>query len=109
MNMCSWGLRCASDSELAAVVVEHSVAVRVTSPEDLQLVSTRRVLHRLLRICKTCGVVVDVWVSIPCAVGAPFRLHNEKLCAETGDLAMTYNLVVATVGWQIQLGLEQWQ
>ena len=34
-------LRCASDSELAAVVVEHSVAIRVTSFEDLQLVSTR--------------------------------------------------------------------
>ena len=53
MNMCSWGLRCASDFELAAVVVEHSVVIRViSSSEDLQLVSTRRVLHRLLRICK---------------------------------------------------------
>ena len=98
MNMCSWGLRCASDSELAAAVVEHSVAVRVTSPEDLQLVSTRRVLHRLLRICKTCDVVVDIWVSIPCTAGVHFRLNNEKLCAETGDLAMTYKLVVAAVG-----------
>ena len=98
MNMCSWGLRCASDSELAAAVVEHSLAFRVTSPEDLQLVSTRRVLHRLLRICKTCDVVVDIWVSIPRTGGARFRLDNEKLCAETGDLAMTCKLVVATVG-----------
>ena len=98
MNMCSGGLRCTSDSELAAAVVEHSVAFRVASPEDLQLVSTRRVLHRLLRICKTCDVVVDIWVSIPRTVGARFRLDNEKLCAETGDLAMTYKLVVATVG-----------
>ena len=30
-------LRCASVSELAAAVVEHSVAIRVTSFEDLQL------------------------------------------------------------------------
>ena len=59
MNMCSWGLRCASDSELAAAVVEHSVAFR-----DFQLVSTRRVLHRLVRICKTYDVVVVIWVSI---------------------------------------------
>ena len=34
-------LCCASDSELAAAVVEHSVAIRVTSFEDLQLTSTR--------------------------------------------------------------------
>ena len=34
------GLCCASDSELAAavVVVEHSLIIRVTSSEDLQLV-----------------------------------------------------------------------
>ena len=57
-------LCCASDSELAAAVVEHSVAVRVTSSEDLQLASTRRTLHRLLRICKAYDVVVDIWVSI---------------------------------------------
>ena len=98
MNMCSWRLRCALDSELAAAVVEHSVAIRVTSPEDLQLVSTRRVLHRLLRICKAYDVVVDNWVSIPFTVGAPFRLNNEKLGAKTGDLAMTYKLAVAAVG-----------
>ena len=57
-------LCCASDSELAAAVVEHCVAIRVTSSEDLQLVSTRRVLHRLLRICKAKDVVVFIWVSI---------------------------------------------
>ena len=91
-------LRCASDSELAAAVVEHSVAIRVTSFEDLQLVSTRRALRHLLRICKAYDVVVDIWVSIPCTAGTPFRRINEKLGAETGDLAMTYKLVVAAVG-----------
>ena len=44
---------------------EHSVAIRVTSSEDLQLTSTRRALHRLLMICKAYDVVVDIWVSIP--------------------------------------------
>ena len=58
-------LCCTSDSELAAGVVEHSVAIRVTSFEDLQLTSMRPALHRLLRICKACNVVVDIWVSIP--------------------------------------------
>ena len=43
-------LCCASDSELAAAVVVHSVAIRVTSSEDLQRASTRCALHRLLRI-----------------------------------------------------------
>ena len=55
-------LCCASNSELAAVVVEHSLAIRVTSFEDLQLVSTRCALHRLLRICRVYGVVADIWV-----------------------------------------------
>ena len=91
-------LSCASDSELAAAVVEHSVAIRVTSSEDIQLMSTRRALHRLLRICKAYDVVVDIWVSIPRTAGTPFRRINEKLGAETGDLAMTYMLVVAAVG-----------
>ena len=76
MNMCSWGLRCASDSELAAAKVKQSVAIRVTSPGYLQLVSTRRPLHRLLRICKAYDVVADIWVSI-----------------ETGDLATTCKFV----------------
>ena len=91
-------LCCASDSELAAAVVEHSVAIRVTSFDDLQLVSTRRALHHLLRVCKAYDVVVDIWVSIPCTAGTSFRRINEKRGAETGDLAMTYKLVVAAVG-----------
>ena len=75
------GLRCASDSELAAAKVKHSVAIRVTSPGYLQLVSTRRPLHRLLRIRKAYDVVADIWVSI-----------------ETGDLAMTYKFVDSEEG-----------
>ena len=70
-------LCCASDSELAAAVVEHSVAIRVTSSEDLQLANTRCALHRVLRICKAYDVVVDIWVSIPCTAGTPFRRINE--------------------------------
>ena len=54
----------ASDSEVAAVVVEHSVVIRVTSFEDLQLTSTQPALYCLLMICKTYDVVVDIWVSI---------------------------------------------
>ena len=96
-------LCCASDSELAAAVVEHSVVIRVTSSEDLQLASTRRALHRLLRICsKTYDVVEDIWVSIPCTAGTPFRRINEKRGAETSDLAMTCKLVVAAVGLRRQ-------
>ena len=56
---------CASGSELAAAVVEHSVVIRVTSSENLQLTSTRPALHRLLMIYKAYHVVVDMWVSIP--------------------------------------------
>ena len=109
-------LCCASDSELAAAVVEHSVAIRVTSFEDLQLASTRCALHRLLRTYKAYDVVVDISVSIPCTAGTPFRRINEKRDAETGNLAMTYKLVVAAVWfvstrcanwWRIQLGVEQ--
>ena len=45
--------------------VKHSVAIRVISSlEDLQFVSTRCVLYRLLRICKAYDVVVYIWVSI---------------------------------------------
>ena len=87
----------ASDSELIAVVVEHSVVIRVTSFEDFQLTSMRPVLHRLLMICKACDVVANIWVPIPCTAGTPFRRINEKLGAEAGDLAMTYKLVVAAV------------
>ena len=80
-------LCCASDSELAAAVVEHSVAIRVTSSEDLQLASSRCALHRLLRICKAYDVVVDIWVSIPCTADTRFRWIDE-----------TYKLVVAAIG-----------
>ena len=69
------------------LVVEHSVAIRVTSSEDLQLASTRCALHRLLRICKAHDVVVDIWVSIPCTVGTRFGWIND-----------TYKLVVAAIG-----------
>ena len=115
-------LCCASDSELAAVVVEHSVVIRVTSFEDLQLTSMRPALHRLLMICKAYDVVVDIWFSIPCTAGTPFRRINEKRGSETGDLAMTYKLVVAAVGlcrhavgigggfsWEWSNGTELWK
>ena len=93
------GLCCASDSELAAAKVKHSVAIRVnSSSEDLQLVSTRRVLQRLLRICKAYDVIVDLCFSILCNAGMPFKWINEKLGAETGDLALTWKLVDAAVG-----------
>ena len=78
---------CASDSELAAVVVEHSVAIRVASSEDLQLTNTRCALHRLLRICFAYDVVVDIWVWIPCTVGTRFGWIND-----------TYKLVGAAIG-----------
>ena len=79
-------------------MVKHSVAIRVTSPEYLQFVSTRRVLHRLLRICKAYDVVVDMWVPTSWIAGTPFRRIDEKLGSETGGLAMTCKLVIATVG-----------
>ena len=41
---------------------------------------------------------MNIWGSIPCTAGTPVRRINEKLGAETGDLAMTYKLVVAGVG-----------
>ena len=46
------------------MVVEHSVVIRVTSFEDIQLTNTRLALHRLLMNCKAYDVVVDIWVSI---------------------------------------------
>ena len=64
---------------------------------------------------------LDIWVSIPCTAGTPFRCINEKLGAEIGDLALTYKLVVAAVGlrrravrigdgfsWQWSSGTELW-
>ena len=115
----------ASDSEVAAVVVEHSVVIRVTSFEDVQLTSRRPALHRLLMICKAYEVyevVANIWVSIPCTAGAPFMRINEKLGAETGDHAMTYKLEVAAVdlcrhdvvigdgfSWKWSIGNELWK
>ena len=58
-------LCCASDSELAALVVEHSVVIRVISSEDIQLTSTRPAVYRLLMNCKAYDVVMDIWVSMP--------------------------------------------
>ena len=85
------GLCCVSDVELAAVVLiavvfEHSVVRVISSSEDLQFVSTRRVLHCLLKICNLCYVVVDIWFLFRAQPGAHFRLKIEKLCAVTGDL-----------------------
>ena len=78
--------------------VKHSVAIRViSSSEDLQFVSTRRVLHCPLKICNLCHVVVDIWVSIPCTACAHFRLKIEKLCAEIGDFVLTYKFREAAV------------
>ena len=119
MDISSLELCCASDSELAAAVVEHSVVIRVTYSEDLQLASTRRVLHRLLRICKAYDVVVEhlgfdpmhSWHALSSRI-------NEKLGAVTGDLVMTYKLMDADCWfvpqrcanwWRIQLGVEQRQ
>ena len=48
------------------MVVKHSVVIRVTSSEDLQLTSTRPALYRLLMNCKAYDVVVDIWVFDPC-------------------------------------------
>ena len=63
--------------ELAAVKVKHSVAIRViSSSEDFQFVSTRRVLHCLLKICNLCYVVVEIWVSIPCTAWCAFQAEN---------------------------------
>ena len=54
----------ASESEVAAMVVEHSVVIRVTSVEDVhltvQLTSRRPELHRLLLICKTYEEVANL-------------------------------------------------
>ena len=83
------------------MVVEHSVVIRVTSFEDVQLTCRRCALHRLLMICKAYeayGVVANIWVSIPCIAGTPFRCINEKLGAETGDLSLTFKLEVTAVG-----------
>ena len=46
--------RCASDSELAAKEVKRSVVIRVTSCEELQLVSMWCMLRHTLRSCNQC-------------------------------------------------------
>ena len=72
MDISSLELCCASDSELAAAVVEHSVVIRVISSEDIQLASARRAAPSA-EDCKDYDVVVDIWVSIPCTAGTPFQ------------------------------------
>ena len=107
------------------MVVEHSVVIRVTSFEDGQPTSRRLALHRLLMICKAFEayeVVANIWVWIPCIAGMPFRRINEKIGAETGDLAMTCKLEVVAVGlcrhdvgigdgfsWKWSIGNELWK
>ena len=67
-------------------------------------------------------VVANTWVSIPCTIGRASRRINEKLGAETGNLAMTYKLEVAAVGlcrhdvrigdgfsWKWSIGNELWK
>ena len=52
-------------------------------------------------ICKAYEayeVVANIWVSIPCSFGRVFRRIDEKLGADTSNLAMTYKLEVAAVG-----------
>ena len=60
--------RCASDSELAAKEVMRSVVIRVTSCEDLQLVSMWCASRHSLRSCNAYDVVVNIWVLVPCEV-----------------------------------------
>ena len=117
-----WSCAVPRIQSLAAVVVEHSAVIRVTSFEDLQLTSSRPALDRLLMICKAYDVVVDIWVWIPCIAGTSFRRIYEKLGAETGNLAMTCKLEVADVGlcrhdvrigdgfsWKWRNGNELWK
>ena len=86
-----------SDSEVTAVVVEHSVVIRDSCFDDLQPMSTWRAMRRLLRICNAHDGVVGTRVLIPCIAGTPFRRLDEKLGAETGDFVMSYKSVVAAV------------
>ena len=80
------------------MVVEHSVVIRVTSVEDVQLTSGRPALYRLMMISRPYEVVANIWFLIPCIAGMPLSRINEKLGAETGDLAMTFKLEVVAVG-----------
>ena len=98
-------LCCASDSELAALVVEHSVVIRVTSLEDLQLTSRRPALDRLLMICKAYEVVANIWVFDPmhcCHAHVGLCRHAARIaggfswewinCNEFWDLVVVSNL-----------------
>ena len=87
-----------SDSEVAAVVVEHSVVIRDSLFDVFQPMSTWRAMRRLLRICNAYDGVVGTWVLIPCTAGTTFRRTDEKIGAETGDFVMSYKSVVAAVG-----------
>ena len=65
----------ASDPEVAA----HSVVIRVTSFEDVQLSSRRSALYCLLMICKAYEaheVVASILVWIPCIAGTAFRRNH---------------------------------
>ena len=55
-------LCCASDPELAATEVKRSVVIRVTSCEELQLVSMWCASRHSLRSCNACDVVVNTGV-----------------------------------------------
>ena len=89
---------CASDSELAAKEVKRSVVIRVTSCEDLQLVSMWSASRHSLRSCNAHDVVVHTWVLFPCEAGAHCGCINEKLSVEIGGLGMTCKLEVTAFG-----------
>ena len=92
------GLCCASDFELAAVVVEHSVAIRViSSSEDIQLASTQRALHRLLRICKAYDVVCGHLVFDP---------NHISSCDDVDCFAHAEGRVEKTSAFSGRLGLN---
>ena len=90
--------RCATDSELVAKEVKRTVVIRVTSCEDLQLVSMWCASRHSLRSCNAYDVVVNIWVLVPCEAGAPCRRTIEKLSIESVSLGMTCKLEVAAVG-----------
>ncbi|CAK0892990.1 unnamed protein product, partial [Prorocentrum cordatum] len=77
-------LCCAPDSELAAAVVGHSIAVQVAVQDDLAQRTTRRALHRLVRICQLYDIILDVWASIPCTADSPLRRASGLMDVETG-------------------------
>eukprot|EP00959_Pyramimonas_sp_CCMP1952_P054197 1133748-Pyramimonas_sp.AAC.1 len=79
-------LGCADDSELAANVREHCLAVRITAKVDLTKKSTKKLLHALIRFCALFAVEVHIWVSIPCTRGEV-----------TVDVDLTNSLIAAAV------------